>query len=227
MRRGPRWAAGSGWRRLAAVEPLAGGSKKGVYRLVMDDATTAIAYLWDDAENYWPATEGDDDLTDPFSPGLGLGLFEAAHARLDALGIRVPAIRLVDRDGAHCPADLAIVENLPGESLEELLARDRRAAAPVMARLAESLEAMRPPGTDVRQGGGGRRGRYVAPPRRTLARSRDRPPALHHQPQQLPRPDVPLVPPGPTHQDRTHDHTLASRALTPQPGASGAYGTEP
>lgn len=136
-------AALGGGRRLEAAERVAGGSKKGVYRLVMDDATTAIAYLWDDAENYWPAAEGDDDLTDPFSPGLGLDLFQAAHARLDALGVRVPAIRLVDRDGAHCPADLAIVEDLRGESLEELLARDRRAAAPVMARLAESLEAMR------------------------------------------------------------------------------------
>lgn len=142
MRRGPRWAAGGG-RRLEAVERVAGGSKKGVYRLVMDDATTAIAYLRDDAENYWPASEGDDDLTDPFSPGLGLDLFEAAHARLGALGVRVPAIRLVDRDGTHCPAGLAIVEDLPGESLEVLLARDRPAAAAVMARLAEALEALR------------------------------------------------------------------------------------
>ncbi|MGW1787131.1 beta-ketoacyl synthase N-terminal-like domain-containing protein, partial [Streptomyces sp. NPDC002143] len=114
-----------------------------MYRLVMDDATTAIAYLWDDAENYWPAAEGDDDLTDPFSPGLGLDLFEAAHARLHALGVHVPAIRLVDRDGACCPADLAIVEDLPGETLEQLLARDARAAAPVMTRLGEALDAMR------------------------------------------------------------------------------------
>lgn len=136
-------AAFGGGRRLEAVERVAGGSKKGVYRMVMDDATTAIAYLWDDAENYWPAAEGDDDLTDPFSPGLGLDLFEAAHARLDALGVRVPALRLVDRDGAHCPADLAIVEDLQGENLEELLARDPRTAAPVMARLGEALEAMR------------------------------------------------------------------------------------
>ncbi|MFD7402148.1 phosphotransferase family protein [Streptomyces sp. NPDC059866] len=136
-------AALGGGRRLEGVERIAGGSKKGVYRLVMDDATTAIAYLWDDTENYWPAAEGDDDLTDPFSPGLGLDLFEAAHARLDALGVRVPAIRLVDRDGAHHPADLAIVEDLRGENLEELLARDPRAAAPVMARLGEALEAMR------------------------------------------------------------------------------------
>jgi len=141
--RGAARAALGGGRRLEAVERVAGGSRKGVYRLVMDDSTTAIAYLWDDAENYWPAAEGDDDLTDPFSPGLGIDLFRAAHARLDALGVRVPAIRLVDRDGAHCPADLAIVEDLPGENLEELLARDPGAAAPVMARLAESLEAMR------------------------------------------------------------------------------------
>ena len=141
--RGSARAALGGGRRLEAVERVAGGSRKGVYRLVMDDSTTAIAYLWDDAENYWPAAEGDDDLTDPFSPGLGIDLFRAAHARLDALGVRVPAIRLVDRDGAHCPADLAIVEDLPGENLEELLARDPGAAAPVMARLAESLEAMR------------------------------------------------------------------------------------
>ncbi|WP_328665909.1 aminoglycoside phosphotransferase family protein [Streptomyces sp. NBC_00322] len=136
-------AALGGGRRLEAVERVAGGSKKGVYRLVMDDATTAIAYLWDDAENYWPAAEGDDDLADPFAPGLGLDLFEAAHVRLDALGVRVPAIRLVDRNGAHCPADLAIVEDLPGENLEELLARDPSAAAPVMAQLGEVLEAMR------------------------------------------------------------------------------------
>ncbi|MGW2716496.1 phosphotransferase family protein [Streptomyces sp. NPDC001492] len=113
-----------------------------MYRLLMDDATTAIAYLWDDTENYWPTAEGDDDLTDPFSPGLGLDLFEAAHTRLEALGVRVPAIRLVDRDGAHCPADLAIVEDVPGENLEQLLARDPRAAAPVVTRLREALEAM-------------------------------------------------------------------------------------
>ena len=61
-------AALGGGRRLEAVERVAGGSKKGVYRLVMDDATTSIAYLWDDTENYWPSAEGDDDLTDPFAP---------------------------------------------------------------------------------------------------------------------------------------------------------------
>ncbi|MFD8745242.1 hypothetical protein [Streptomyces sp. NPDC059616] len=82
-------AALGGGRRLEAVERLAGGTTKGVYRLTMDDATTAIAYLWEDSENYWPTTEHDGDLADPFSPGIGLDLFEAAHARLETLGLRV------------------------------------------------------------------------------------------------------------------------------------------
>jgi hypothetical protein len=136
-------AALGGGRRLEAVERVAGGTRKGVYRLTMDDATTAIAYLWEDSENYWPTTEHDGDLADPFSPGIGLDLFEAAHARLALLGLRVPAIRLVDRDRTHYPADLAIVEDFPGENLMDLLDRDPRAAEPAMARLAEALEAMR------------------------------------------------------------------------------------
>ncbi|MBO1335605.1 phosphotransferase family protein [Streptomyces sp. VRA16 Mangrove soil] len=136
-------AALGGGRRLDAVERITGGSKKGVYRLTMDDATTAVAYVWSPSENYWPSADRAEDLTDPFSAGLGLDIFEAAHRRLRAVGVRVPELRLVDRDGTHGPADLAIVEDLPGENLEELLARDPRAAAPVMDRLAQALEGMR------------------------------------------------------------------------------------
>jgi hypothetical protein len=136
-------AALGGGRRLEAVQRVAGGSRKGVYRLTMDDATTAIAYLWDDSENYWPAIEGDGDPADPFSSGIGLETFEAAHARLDSLGLRVPVVHLVDRGGVHYPADLAIVEDFPGENLMDWLERDPRAAEPTVARLAEALEAMR------------------------------------------------------------------------------------
>ena len=67
-------------RRLEAVERLAGGLEEG--RVPADDATTAIAYRWAASENYWPAAEGDGDLADPFSAGVGFDLFEAAHARL-------------------------------------------------------------------------------------------------------------------------------------------------
>jgi len=137
-----REALGGG-RRLEAVERLAGGTRKGVYRLTMDDATTVIAYLWEDSENYWPAAERDGDLTNPFSPSVGLDLYEAAHARLDSLGLRVPTVHLVDRNHTHYPADLAIVEDFPGEDLMDLLRRDPRAAEPTMKRLAEALEAMR------------------------------------------------------------------------------------
>ena len=130
-------------RRLAALERLTGGSRKGVYRLTMDDATTAIAYLWEDSENYWPAAEGGGDLADPFTPGVGLDLFEAAHGRLAALGLRVPTVYLVDRDRTHYLGDLAIVEDFPGENLMDWLGRDPRAAEPTMGRLAEALAAMR------------------------------------------------------------------------------------
>ena len=125
-------------RRLVGVERLAGGSRKGVYRLTMDDATTAIAYRWAASENYWPAAEGDGDLADPFSAGVGLDLFEAAHARLASLGLRVPAIHLVDR-----PAELAIVEDFPGGHLMDRLAADPATAAPTVQRLSEALAVMR------------------------------------------------------------------------------------
>lgn len=132
-----------GRRRLETVERLEGGTTKGVYRLTMDDATTAIAYLWEGSENYWPSTEHDGDLADPFSPGVGLDLFEAAHARLGALGLRVLEIHLTDRDRTHYPADLAIVEDVPGANLMDLRNRDPHAAEPTMTRLAESLATMR------------------------------------------------------------------------------------
>jgi hypothetical protein len=42
------------------------------------------------------------------------------------LGLRVPEVHLVDRDGTHYPADLAIVEDFPGEDLMGLFNRDPR-----------------------------------------------------------------------------------------------------
>jgi hypothetical protein len=132
-----------GGRRLAGIERISGGTMKGVFRLTMDDASSAVAYVWEDAENYWPAAEGGDDPTGPFSGATGLDQFEAAHRRLTALGVRVCAVYGVDRDHAEHQADVAIVEDLPGENLEQLLERDPPAAAPVMARLAEMLEPMR------------------------------------------------------------------------------------
>ncbi|MEU8461765.1 phosphotransferase [Streptomyces sp. NPDC029003] len=130
--------------RLVNVSRLRGGSKKGVYRLTLDNDSTAIVYIWDDAENYWPATSADQagNHADPFSPASGIELFEAAHRHLGTLGIRTPRIRLTDRSRNHYPADVAVVEDVPGENLETLLRQDPRSMEATMARLAEALDAM-------------------------------------------------------------------------------------
>jgi hypothetical protein len=67
-------------RSLLRVERLAHGSKKGAYRLTMDDGGTALVYAWDDSEDYWQGVlpEGADDPAGPFSHASGLALFEAA-----------------------------------------------------------------------------------------------------------------------------------------------------
>ncbi|MGW4645700.1 phosphotransferase family protein [Kitasatospora sp. NPDC004289] len=131
-------------RRLRSVERLRGGSKKGVYRLRLDDGGTAVAYLWHASENYWPTTpDAAEDHTDPFSHASGIDLFLAAHRQLTALGVRTPGLLAADRSRTLHPAEFAVVEDVPGESLEVLLERDPEAAAPVLARLADSLRLMR------------------------------------------------------------------------------------
>jgi hypothetical protein len=138
-------AAFGGRRRIAEVSRLRGGSKKGVYRLTLDDGLTAVAYLWADEENYWPgsaAATPPAEYADPFSHASGLALFEAAHRELDAAGVRVPRVYLADRSGRHYPADAAVVEDVPGPSLEERLERDPVAGGPALDRLAVMLDAM-------------------------------------------------------------------------------------
>ncbi|WP_329586263.1 aminoglycoside phosphotransferase family protein [Kitasatospora sp. NBC_01250] len=132
-------------RRLVGVARLRGGTKKGVYRLTFDDDSTAILYSWHEAENYWPTAPADaaQDHADPFSAASGLDLFQAAHRRLAALGIRTPRLHWADRSGAHYPADLAVVEDVPGENLETLLDRDPRRAAATLEQLAALLNVLR------------------------------------------------------------------------------------
>jgi hypothetical protein len=129
-------------RTLEAVSRLAGGTQKGVYRLALDDGATAIAYLWEESENFWPDWPGVCDCADQFTNSAGADLFEAAHGRLASLGTRVPQIYLLDRDRTHYPADMAIIEDFPGEDLLALYERDPTAAAPVLARLRDGLAAM-------------------------------------------------------------------------------------
>jgi hypothetical protein len=50
--------AAFGPRTLEAVTRLAGGTQKGVYRLTLDDGLTAVAYLWEESQNFWPDGPG-------------------------------------------------------------------------------------------------------------------------------------------------------------------------
>jgi hypothetical protein len=59
------------------------------------------------------------------------------------LGLRVPGIYLLDRDRIYYPADIAILEDFPGENLEDFYERDPAAAEPTLARLRNGLAAMR------------------------------------------------------------------------------------
>ncbi|MEU9389418.1 phosphotransferase [Streptomyces sp. NPDC048324] len=123
-----------------AVTRLRGGSKKGAYRLHLDDGSTAVAYVWSPDEDYWDA--GPPDPRDPFSHGTGLGLFTAAHDRLAGAGVRTPRLRYADATRAHLPADAAVVEDVTGGSLEEALRHDPRTAATALRRLADTLAVL-------------------------------------------------------------------------------------
>ncbi|MDX3384812.1 phosphotransferase [Streptomyces niveiscabiei] len=119
-------------RRLLRSERLRGGSKKGVYRLHLDDGRTAIAYIWSPDENYWDQTQPPDPRH-PFSPATGQDLLVAAHDRLTAAGIRTPRI-------LHVGTDTVVAEDVTGGTLEDALQRDP--GHPALDRLAEALRVM-------------------------------------------------------------------------------------
>jgi Phosphotransferase enzyme family len=125
-------------RELVGVERLAGGSKKGVYRLALDGGDTVVAYVWSAAEDFWPAAAGPAD--DVFADASGLDLFLAAYDRLTAAGVRTPRLLWADASGAAYPADVAVVEDVRGGTLEDLL--DRAGGQAELAALREVLAAM-------------------------------------------------------------------------------------
>ncbi|MFI5878240.1 phosphotransferase family protein [Streptomyces sp. NPDC051554] len=120
---------------LNDVTRLRGGSKKGVYRLTFQDRSTAVAYVWSPDEDLWDAGPG--DPRDPFSHASGLTLFTAAANRLAAAGVRAPRLLHADPTHTHLPADVAIVEDLPGGTLE-----DQLNGAPAAVPKAAALERM-------------------------------------------------------------------------------------
>jgi Phosphotransferase enzyme family len=126
---------------LQAVERLRGGSKKGVYRLTLDDDTTAIAYVWSADEDFWPHTVATDPA-EPFAPATGLALFEAAQATLTGIGIRVPRMLWLDSSQAKLAGGVAVVEDVRGGRLEELITSDPERAQPILRRLGQMTRTM-------------------------------------------------------------------------------------
>lgn len=97
-------------RSLRDVARLRGGSKKGVYRLMLDDGTTGIAYVWRSSEDYWPSHE-----PDPlFGNASGRDLFLTAHSALSEAGASVLRLVLVG-------SDVIVVEDLGSAFLEKML----------------------------------------------------------------------------------------------------------
>ncbi|MGC5019169.1 hypothetical protein [Micromonospora sp. DT47] len=74
--------------------------------MTLDDGGTCLVHVWNDEEDYWPSAVGEEG---PFAPASGLDLFEAAHAELSAVGVRVPRVLLLDRatPGRGCPGRAA------------------------------------------------------------------------------------------------------------------------
>jgi hypothetical protein len=129
--------------RLTEVRRLTGASKKGVYRLGFGDGGAAIGYVWAESENYWPkAPDEPDPAANPFTDASGAGLFSAAHSLLGSLGVRVPELYSLDCSRAVFPADVALIEYVPGDSLESLLDAGAPEAADVVGRLRTMLDVM-------------------------------------------------------------------------------------
>jgi hypothetical protein len=137
-----RDALGAG-SRITGVERLRGGSKKGVYRCRLDGAgpPSVIVYSWAAGENFWPE-DAPPEPGDPFAPASGLAPFHAAHRALDRLGVRVLRLLLADGTGRRHPADVAVVEDVPGGTLEERFTTEPRRAAAALDDLAGALELM-------------------------------------------------------------------------------------
>jgi Phosphotransferase enzyme family len=114
------------------VERLPGGSKKGVYRLRLAQGSVVL-YVWHETENWWPPTADD----------KGLQSFARAHDLLSTVDVPVPQVLLLDDTGRYVAADVAVVGDLPGPNLEQILSDDPVGAAPMLLKLREALERMR------------------------------------------------------------------------------------
>jgi hypothetical protein len=101
-----------------------------------------IVYRWSDEENFWPGGT-QDDVTDPFAPTSGLAPLLAALHTLREVGARVPGLLLADDTKHRYAADIAVVEDIRGGTLEELFATDPARTDAALHDLARTLDLMR------------------------------------------------------------------------------------
>lgn len=131
-------------RTIVDVDRLAGGSKKGVYRVTLDERTSAVVYVWNAEEDYWDGLLPDSshDPESVFVHSSGIELFEAATRRLESVGARSPRLLFADRSRRLYPGEIAVAEDVAGGSLQALLDTDPQAGAATVGQLAEMLRAM-------------------------------------------------------------------------------------
>ncbi|MEV6601924.1 aminoglycoside phosphotransferase [Actinoplanes sp. NPDC051346] len=129
-----------GGRRPIALDRLTGGSKKGVYRLRLDDHSTAILYVWSAGENYWPPSLTVPD--DPFTDASGAELFAVSHAALVAAGVGTPQVLALVRGSRYFDADVALVEDAGVDTLEAVMERDPGAAVGPLSALGDGLRRL-------------------------------------------------------------------------------------
>lgn len=118
-----------GDRRAVGLERLTGGTKKGVYRIRLDDGHSVVLYVWAAAEDYWPPSETVPD--DPFTDASGAELFVTNRALLAGAGVRVPELLFAG-------GDQVLVEDVGSETLEARMSYDREP----LAELGRSLRRM-------------------------------------------------------------------------------------
>ncbi|GAB3460854.1 phosphotransferase [Kineococcus endophyticus] len=128
--------------RVHDVHRLRGGTKKGVFRVTTSGGPPVVLYVWHEDEDWWHGSEDPAADVEPFTAANGLELLTGAHDLLTGIGVRVPRILHVERRGAELPVDCAVVEDVAGGSLQDLLASDAEAAVPALAELHGHLSRM-------------------------------------------------------------------------------------
>ncbi len=129
-------------RSIASVDRLAGGTKKGVYRVALDDGTSTVVYVWSADEDYWDGLlpDSSNDPESVFAHSSGIDLFEAATRRMESVGARSPRLFFTDRSKRLYPGEIAVAEDLPRRS------RVLRADSGLIA--AATSSAFRRPGSE-------------------------------------------------------------------------------